>query len=60
MVLLLLLYQRRQRNKRILNDIQNPIDFMDDDQLIHRYRIDRKAIFKICEMSHGKLEDHRE
>ena len=40
---------RRHRIPRIIHERVNDLDFMDDYQLVEIYRLDRQAIFEVCE-----------
>ena len=50
--------ERRHRVDRVMRDRSNPLDFMRDDELIARYRLDRPAIldFNRCHDFNRYLE----
>ena len=49
MAAMLHLAGRRHRIPRIFHERANDLDFMDDYQLVEIYRLDRQAIFEVCE-----------
>ena len=48
--------ERRHRVDRVMRDHSNPLDFMRDDELIARYRLDRPAILDLCHDFNRYLE----
>lgn len=54
MALILLAHNIRRRRRNnippVIRDRRNPLDFMDDDGLIRKYRMDRNSIFEICDV----------
>ena len=41
--------EANQPVERIFRDRNNPLDFMTDEQLLGRYRLDRPTIFELCD-----------
>lgn len=54
---LLLARQRRRRRviMRPMRDRMNPLDYMQEDELIKKYRLDRNGIFDLCQVLHYDL-----
>ena len=48
--------ERRHKVDRVMRDRSNPLDFMRDDELIARYRLDRPAILDLCHDFNRYLE----
>ena len=48
--------ERGHRVDRVMRDRSNPLDFMRDDELIARYRLDRPAILDLCHDFNRYLE----
>ena len=48
--------QRNLRQQRVFRDQQNPLDFNDDMNIIHRYRLDRQSIISIVDLVEESLE----
>lgn len=48
-------FQRHMRIcRRVFRDRHNPLEFMDDVDLLHNYRLDRQTIFYLCtELQNG-------
>ena len=49
MAAMLHLAGRRQRIPRVIRERANDLDFMNDDQLVEIYRLNRHSIFEVCE-----------
>ena len=48
--------QRQQMERRLFRDRSNPLDFLSDEQVIKRYRLDRDSIFDLCDDFKNQLE----
>nr|XP_022302702.1 putative nuclease HARBI1 [Crassostrea virginica] len=48
--------RRNLRRQRVFRDRQNPLDFYDDMDIIHRYRLDRQSIISIIDLAEDSLE----
>ena len=44
------------RRVRVFQDIDNPIDYLADDDIIAKYRLPRFAIFDLCRRFDGELK----
>ena len=44
------------RRERVFRDIDNPIDYLDDDDIIAKYRLPRFVIFDLCRRFDGDLK----
>ena len=49
MAAMLQLAGRRQRIQRDIRERANDLDFMNDDQLVEIYRLNRHSMFEVCE-----------
>ena len=49
MTAMLHLAGRRQRIPRVIRERANDLDFMNDDQLVDIYRLNRQSIVEVCE-----------
>jgi hypothetical protein len=51
----LILHILRQRNRvdnilrRLFRDRNNPLDYLSDESIVKKYRLDRESIYSICE-----------
>lgn len=43
------------RRNRVFRDRNNPLDYMDDDQIVRRYRLSRPLILELCRMFENDL-----
>ena len=48
--------RRNLRRERVFSDQQNPLDFYDEVDIIHRYRLDRKSIISFSDLFEESLE----
>ena len=48
--------RRRHRIERVIRDRTNPLDFMDEDELVSRFRLNRQCILYLCENLRIDLE----
>ena len=55
-ILLIALNQRQRRAPRVFRDRTNPLDYMDDSELIERYRMDRQSLLELCGVLNDDLE----
>jgi hypothetical protein len=44
------------RRKRVFKDVDNPIDYLDDNDIIAKYRLPRYLIFDLCRRFDGDLK----
>jgi len=58
MALLLAVYQQEDeiRKARVFRDRTQPLEFMDDDELISRYRLSRQCILEVCDWLSADLK----
>ena len=58
MAALLLLPRRNQRARRnrVFRDIDNPLDYLDDESIVKRYRLSRPIIHDLCEQFQDTLQ----
>ncbi|XP_062579744.1 putative nuclease HARBI1 [Saccostrea cucullata] len=47
---------RRIRREILFRDIDNPLDYLDDDAIIRRYRLSRPIIHDLCEQFQNELQ----
>ncbi|XP_061170751.1 putative nuclease HARBI1 [Saccostrea echinata] len=55
-MLLLARRNRRIRGDRVFRDIDNPLDYLDDEAIIRRYRLSRPLIHDLCEQFQNELQ----
>lgn len=48
-------YHRHLRRERVFRDRLNPLDYLDDDQVIYKYRLNRRAIVFLCQLLEDSL-----
>ena len=48
--------QRRVHKPRVFRDRTQPLDYMDDDELISRYRLPRQCIVHLCDLLAAELQ----
>ena len=48
--------RRHLNRERIFRDRKNPLDFMRDDEIVRKYRLDRRSILELCDLVNADLE----
>jgi len=49
-------FSSRVRKPRVFRDRTEPLDFMDDDELVYRYRLPRECIVELCQLLAAELK----